>query len=81
MIDKKPLPKWAADESRTIHHRWSFKLSTAGAILGALGAGLQAAPSIAQAIDVLPMWAVWAGGAVICATVSIAMYIKQRHYS
>lgn len=66
-----------ADNASTIHHRWSFKLSTFGAVAGALGAGLQAAPSIAQAIDILPMWAVWAGGALICALVSVAMYIKQ----
>lgn len=67
------------DNAATVKRRWSFKLSTVGAVLGALGAGLQAAPSIAQAIDVLPMWAVWAGGAAICACVSIAMFIKQEH--
>lgn len=44
-----------ADNASTIRHRWSFKMSTAGAVLGALGAGLQAAPSIAQA-GIVKLW-------------------------
>ena len=64
--------------ARQIHHRWSFKISTFGAGLGAIGAGLAAGTSAANMAPILPEWAVWAGGALICTCVSIAMYIKQK---
>lgn len=64
--------------AKEVHHRWSFQISTFGAGLGALGAGLAAGTSAANMAPILPEWAVWAGGALICACVSVAMYIKQK---
>jgi len=48
--------------------RWgSVQIAGSGAILGALGAGLAASTSAASLAKVFPPWAVWAGGALICA--------------
>ena len=59
--------------------RWrSVRIAGSGAILGALGAGLAASTSAAALAKILPLWAVWAGGALICALTVAGRLTQER---
>lgn len=62
---------------RTIHRRWSARISFAGA-MGGFASALALAGGAASWSGVIPMWAVFALGGLICLSSLIATYIKQR---
>lgn len=69
--------KKAIAELKRAHRKGPVQIATAGAILGAIGAGLAASTSAASLVNVVPAWAVWAGGALICACVTTASIIRH----
>ena len=59
--------------------KWaSVQIAGAGALLGALGAGLAASTSAAQLMDYVPRWAVFGGGALICGLVVAGRMLKRE---
>ncbi len=52
---------------RSAHKMRSVQVAGVGAIAGAVGAGLAASGAIVPWLGLIPNWAVFAGGAVICA--------------
>lgn len=55
----------------------SVQVAGGGAIAGAVAAGLAASGAIVPWLGLIPDWAVFAGGAVICALVIIARLEDQ----
>lgn len=61
-------------------YKWaSVQIAGAGALFGALGAGLAASMSAAQLATFMPTWAVWAGGALICVFVMLGRLLMRGH--
>jgi hypothetical protein len=65
-----------APNYKTIHRRWSFRI-TAGGALGAFASALALAGGAAAWASIIPLWAVFVLGGVICLSSMIATYIKQ----
>jgi hypothetical protein len=66
-----------ADDYKTIHRRWSTRISIGGA-LGGFSSALALAGGAAQWAGIIPLWAVFALGGLICAASVAATYIKQE---
>ncbi|MGS1128461.1 DUF7940 domain-containing protein [Rhodanobacter sp. UC4437_H4] len=56
----------------------SVQVAGGGAIAGALAAGLAASGAIVPWLGLLPVWAVFAGGALICALTVWARITQQK---
>lgn len=56
----------------------SVQLAGAGAIAGALAAGLGASGLIAPWYGLIPKWMVFAGGSLICALTVVAQLREQK---
>ena len=65
------------DNWKRAHHFGSVQIAGAGAFLGYLAAGLIASGAAAQWVGLVPVWAVFALGALIC-TLIIAARVLQR---
>lgn len=64
---------------RHAHHWWSVRFAGAGAILGAMGAGLVAGFGVYGALQ--PFWPLlisWIGGMLVCLVVIAGRVIEQR---
>lgn len=59
------------------HKLRSVQVAGAGAIAGAVAAGLAASGAIVPWLGTIPDWAVFAGGAVICVLTIIARLWRQ----
>lgn len=69
----KPVDNW-----RRALHLGSVQVAGTGAILGALAAGLMASGAAVPWLGLLPTWAVFAGGALICAlTVAARLFMRS----
>lgn len=68
----KPIPDW-----HKAHKLRSVQVAGAGAIAGAVAAGLAASGAIVPWLGLIPNWAVFAGGALICALVIVARLVQQ----
>ena len=66
------------DEWKKAHKFTSVQVAGSGAIAGALAAGLAASGTIVPWLGLIPQWAVFAGGAVICVLTIIARLWKQN---
>lgn len=64
-------------EANQAHKLWSIQVAGTGAIAGAVAAGLAASGAIVPWLGMIPNWAVFAGGAVICVLTIIARLWKQ----
>ncbi len=64
-------------EAPQAHKLWSVRVAGTGAIAGAVAAGLAASGAIVPWLGMIPNWAVFAGGAVICVLTIIARLWKQ----
>ena len=64
-------------EAKQAHKLWSVRVAGTGALAGALAAGLAASGAIVPWLGMIPNWAVFAGGAVICVLTIIARLWKQ----
>jgi hypothetical protein len=71
------IKKHLTPDYRYIHKRWSARISFGGAI-GGFASALALAGGAASWSGVIPMWAVFALGGLICLSSLIATYIKQR---
>lgn len=69
-----------ARDYKTVHRRWSYRISGGGAI-GGFASALALAGGAASWASVIPLWAVFALGGLICAASLIATYIKQKNLS
>lgn len=67
-----------SDDHKTIHRRWSARISAGGA-LGGIGGALALASGAAPWAGILPLWLVFLLGGIICACSLIATYIKQKN--
>lgn len=65
-----------ADDYRTVHHRWSYRI-TAGGALGGIASSLALSGGAASWAGIFPLWVVFALGGLICLASLIATYIKQ----
>lgn len=65
------------DDWKRAHHFGSVQVAGAGAFFGYLAAGLIASGAAAQWVGLIPIWAVFALGALIC-TLIIAARVLQR---
>jgi hypothetical protein len=65
-----------ASDYKTVHRRWSYRISAGGAI-GGFASALALAGGAAAWANVIPLWAVFTLGGVICAASLVATYIKQ----
>lgn len=68
----KLIPEW-----KQAHKMRSVQVAGSGAFAGAVAAGLCASGAAAQWVGLIPTWAVFAGGAVICALVVLARLEDQ----
>jgi len=66
------------DEWRDAWRLRSVQIAGGGAIAGALAAGLMASGAIVPWLGLIPTWAVFAGGALICAFTVWARITQQR---
>lgn len=66
------------DDWKRNHKKRSVQVAGIGTLAGALGAGLSAAGGIVPWLGLLPTWAIWLGGSLICALTVAATYWKQR---
>jgi hypothetical protein len=66
------------DEWRNAWRLRSVQIAGGGAIAGALAAGLAASGAILPWLALLPVWAVFAGGALICALTVWGRITQQR---
>lgn len=57
-------------------HFESVQVAGTGAIAGALAAGVAASGAVVPWLGLVPNWAVFAGGAVICALTVVARLLK-----
>lgn len=71
------MKKYLSPDYKTIHRRWSARISLGGAI-GGLASSLALSGGAASWAGVIPLWAVFGLGGVICLASLIATYIKQR---
>lgn len=55
----------------------SVQVAGTGAIAGAVAAGLAASGAIVPWLGLIPTWAVFAGGAIICGLVIVARLVDQ----
>lgn len=67
---------WAKGYKK-IHRRWSARISLGGAI-GGIGSALALAGGAAPWAGIIPLWAVFGLGGLICAASLLATYIKQK---
>lgn len=61
---------------------WKFhsvKIASVGTAAGAVAAGLSASGFIVPWLGLIPRWAIFAGGAVICALTVVARVSKQKN--
>lgn len=65
------------DDWKQAHHFGSVQIAGVGAFLGYLAAGLIASGAAAQWVGLIPIWAVFALGALIC-TLIIAARVLMR---
>lgn len=63
---------------RTAHKLRSVQVAGAGAIAGAVAAGLAASGAAAAWWGTIPDWAVFAGGSLICALTVLARLWRQK---
>lgn len=66
------------DNWKQAHKWWSVRVSGFGAVAGAVAAGMAASGAVVPWLGAVPDWAVFAGGAVICALTVIARLWKQQ---
>lgn len=62
----------------TAHKLRSVQVAGVGAIAGALAAGIAASGAIIPWLSMLPDWAVFLGGSLICALTVVARLWRQR---
>jgi hypothetical protein len=67
-----------ADDYKTIHRRWSARITFGGAI-GAFASALALSGGAASWAGVIPLWAVFVMGGVICVGSLVATYIRQEN--
>lgn len=65
-------------EVRQAHKLRSVQVAGFGAIAGAVAAGLAASGAIVPWLELLPVWAVFAGGSLICALTVFARLWRQK---
>lgn len=66
------------DDWRQAHKLRSVQVAGTGALAGAVAAGLAASGAAAAWIGVIPTWAVFAGGSLICLLTIAARLEKQK---
>jgi hypothetical protein len=72
------MKKHLNPDCRTIHRRWSARISAGGA-LGGFASALALASGAAPWAGIIPLWLVFLLGGVICASSLIATYVKQKN--
>jgi hypothetical protein len=65
------------DDWKQAHHFGSVQMAGTGALIGALAAGLMASGMIVPWLGLIPEWAVFAGGAVICVLTVLARILQR----
>ena len=67
------------DDWRGAGRKRSVQVSGFGAIAGALASGIAASGMIVPWLALVPVWAVFAGGSIICALTVLAVITVQKH--
>lgn len=65
------------DDWKQAHKFGSVQIAGAGALLGYLAAGLIASGAAAQWVGIIPIWAVFGLGALICTLVVVARVLQR----